>query len=170
MRIIPEKKKENEKKKKRTINLWKDLHRKLKEIKKKNGRSMSEMIRECLSISVNINDIARQEGVEIKLDPLDGMEIMSVNLSGEIIQKMDEIKEIIPIFSGSVVANLCLIFSSLTINFILQNIKDQKEDKKGKEGENQEKDEKEISGGNPGDPIPEHILEHARKIAKNYSK
>ncbi|XOA42979.1 MAG: hypothetical protein ACKKMO_00715 [Candidatus Nealsonbacteria bacterium] len=136
MRIIPEKKKENEKKKIRTINLWKGLHRKLKEIKKKTGRCMSEMIRECLCNPVNINDIARQEGVEIKLDPLDGMKIMSVNLSGETIQKMNEIKEIIPIFSGSVVVNLCLIFSSLTINFILQNIKDQKEDKKGKEGEN----------------------------------
>lgn len=150
---------EKKKKKNKTINLWRDLRQKLQEMKKR-GKCMSEIVDRCLNTRVNLKKILEQEGVEIKLDILDGMKIMSASLPEKTFQKIGEIKKIIPCFSHSVVANLCLIFPSLTVDFILQNIK-------GMKIGGQEKYEGEVSTGNPGDTIPEHILEHIRENRKN---
>ncbi len=136
-----------EKKKTKTIRIWRNFQQKLQEMKKK-GECISTIVERCLTTKVNLNDILEEEGIEVELGLLDGMKIMTPSLSAETIQKLVEIKETISSFSASVVANFCLMFRDLTIDSILQGIKGMK------------------ITGNPGDPIPEHILEHTRRVMK----
>jgi hypothetical protein len=154
--ILKRKKEDKEKFKITTVSIWKPFYDVLQAIKendtrKRNRKSMSEVVRRCLSSGeINLTDILEKEEIKIKIVDFTGFQILTLNLPESIYHKMKLIKKINPVFSSSSVVNLCLMYQSFTVNSFLGEIDSQKA----------------VLSRKSKNSIPAYILKAVKKINK----
>ncbi len=142
---------ERNKKARKSINFWLYLYEKLKEIEE-DGGSMWKSVERCLTSEVNLNDILEERGINGNIYPCRGRKITTLSFHLDVINKIDEISNIVPSFSVSTIVNLSLMFREINVYSIL------------------ERTGREEPPNDSGGPIPEHILDYVRNISGDKEK
>jgi hypothetical protein len=139
----------------KSVNLWRPFYAMLRAVKETHY-FMSDALERCLTSEVKLTDILGERGIKKEFHPCPGAKIVTLSFHADVVSRMDEIKEVLPGFSNSVLANFSSMFRGITVYSILEIIKPEALPKDTEDPRD------------PEAPIPENILQYVRQIFKKH--